>query len=156
MCNIAVHQECYGVPYIPAGAWLCRRCMLSPSAPVKCQLCPNTGDGAFKKTVDGRWTHVVCAIWVPEVHLSSFRFNSSSPQVFFSNPVFLEPVDGLADVPVARYRLRCIVCKKKGAGACIQCHKVCSQCDKGIFNKLVRLPATRRSMSLVRNRPVCT
>ncbi|CAG8627733.1 16517_t:CDS:10, partial [Cetraspora pellucida] len=91
-CNLAVHQDCYGIPYIPEGQWLCRKCIVSPETPVK--------------TNTNRWAHLLCALWIPEVGLS--------------NPVYMEPIDNIEGIPRGRWRLKCYICEKK-MGACIQC-----------------------------------
>ncbi|EMD39343.1 hypothetical protein CERSUDRAFT_112983 [Gelatoporia subvermispora B] len=106
-CNLAVHQDCYGVPYIPEGQWLCRKCTVSPENPVSCILCPNEG-GAFKQTVHGDWVHLLCAIWVPETRVA--------------NDVFMEPITGVDKIPKQRWKLKCSRCDVK-EGACIQCTK---------------------------------
>ncbi|RPD57252.1 hypothetical protein L226DRAFT_614349 [Lentinus tigrinus ALCF2SS1-7] len=106
-CNLAVHQDCYGVPYIPEGQWLCRKCTVSPENPVACILCPNEG-GAFKQTVSGDWVHLLCAIWIPETSVA--------------NEVFMEPITGVEKISKQRWKLRCSVCEVK-YGACVQCTK---------------------------------
>lgn len=106
-CNLAVHQDCYGVPYIPEGQWLCRKCTVSPENPVSCIFCPNEG-GAFKQTVLGEWAHLLCAIWIPETRVA--------------NEVFMEPISGSERIPKQRWKLKCTICGIR-EGACIQCTK---------------------------------
>ena len=104
-CDLAVHQECYGVPFIPEGQWLCRKCQLIGRGTPTCIFCPNT-DGAFKQTNASRWSHLLCAIWIPEVSLG--------------NTTFMEPVMDVEKVPKPRWKLHCYICRQK-MGACIQC-----------------------------------
>lgn len=128
-CNLAVHQECYGVPFIPEGQWMCRKCQLCgrgvpvglillPSSEANsnrfqtCIFCPNT-DGAFKQTNSSKWAHLLCAMWIPEVSLG--------------NHTFMEPVMDVEKVPKTRWKLSCYICHQK-MGACIQCsNKNCYQ-----------------------------
>ena len=104
-CDLAVHQECYGVPFIPEGQWLCRKCQLIGRGTPTCIFCPNT-DGAFKQTNASRWSHLLCAIWIPEVSIG--------------NTTFMEPVMDVEKVPKPRWKLTCYICRQK-MGACIQC-----------------------------------
>ena len=104
-CDLAVHQECYGVPYIPEGQWLCRKCQLIGRGQPSCIFCPNT-EGAFKQTNTSKWAHVVCAVWIPEVSIG--------------NPSLMEPISDVENVPKSRWKLNCYICRQK-MGACIQC-----------------------------------
>ncbi|KAI9711167.1 MAG: nuA3 HAT complex component nto1 [Chrysothrix sp. TS-e1954] len=104
-CDLAVHQECYGVPYIPEGQWLCRKCREIGRSTPACIFCPNP-DGAFKKSTEGKWAHLLCAIWIPEVTIATKSI--------------MEPIDGVANVPKSRWRLTCYLCHQR-MGACIQC-----------------------------------
>jgi hypothetical protein len=47
--------------------------------------------GAFKRTVDGRWAHVVCALWIPELS--------------FKNKEAMEPISQINKIPKSRWFL---------------------------------------------------
>ncbi|KAB8229368.1 putative PHD finger domain protein [Aspergillus alliaceus] len=104
-CDLAVHQECYGVPFIPEGQWLCRKCQLVGRGSVNCIFCPNT-EGAFKQTTTSKWSHLLCAIWIPEVSIG--------------NPSLMEPITDVEKVPRSRWKLHCYICRQR-MGASIQC-----------------------------------
>lgn len=104
-CDIAVHQECYGIVFIPEGQWLCRRCLVSKNRKVSCQFCPSH-TGAFKQTDTGSWAHVICGLWIPEL--------------YFANLHYMEPIEGVENISKSRWKLVCSICKQR-MGACIQC-----------------------------------
>ncbi|GFN91604.1 protein jade-1 [Plakobranchus ocellatus] len=103
-CDICVHQACYGIQTIPEGTWLCRICALGIKP--MCLLCPKRG-GAMKPTKSAtKWTHVSCALWIPEVSIGC--------------PEKMEPITKISNIPPSRWALVCCLCKER-VGACIQC-----------------------------------
>ncbi|XP_062893688.1 protein AF-10-like isoform X2 [Mobula hypostoma] len=113
-CNVAVHQACYGIIQVPTGPWFCRKCESQErAARVRCELCPHK-DGALKRTDNGGWAHVVCALYVPEVQ--------------FANVISMEPIV-LQYVPHERFNKTCYLCEEQGreskaaTGACMTCNR---------------------------------
>ncbi|KER32125.1 hypothetical protein T265_01747 [Opisthorchis viverrini] len=74
-CGIVVHEDCYKVVdsiFMSSGAsssstdaWFCEPCLAGVKNPY-CELCPNTF-GAFKRTDNNRWVHLVCALYTPGI-----------------------------------------------------------------------------------------
>jgi len=65
-CGVCVHFSCYGEGFEGANGWRCRWCA-SPSKKTKaCVFCPFT-EGAFVSVSNGRWAHVICCLFIPEV-----------------------------------------------------------------------------------------
>ncbi|KAM3864765.1 lysine-specific demethylase 4C [Diretmus argenteus] len=113
-CCLQVHASCYGVSADDVSEqWTCDRCM-EESFTVECCLC-NLRGGALKKTTDDKWAHVMCAVALPEAR--------------FSDEAKRSPID-TSRIPMQRYKLKCIYCRKRCAGkrqaACIQCS--CGRC----------------------------
>lgn len=146
-CNMCVHQDCYGIPFVPKGKWLCEKCVdirrqkmmcneqrqldeleayrhndhkavpksrsedemfhkgktsgidQKPENALEysCIFCPNQG-GALKKTKDGRWAHLACALWIPQLGVE----DSCS----------MEPIIGMEDLDAACQQV-CSICFNK-------------------------------------------
>uniref|UniRef100_A0A2K5F4X0 MLLT6, PHD finger containing n=1 Tax=Aotus nancymaae TaxID=37293 RepID=A0A2K5F4X0_AOTNA len=105
-CSVAVHQACYGIVQVPTGPWFCRKCESQErAARVRCELCPHK-DGALKRTDNGGWAHVVCALYIPEVQ--------------FANVLTMEPIV-LQYVPHDRFNKVTGVQERGRKVACLIC-----------------------------------
>eukprot|EP01138_Halocafeteria_seosinensis_P005093 gb/GECG01005207.1/.p1 GENE.gb/GECG01005207.1/~~gb/GECG01005207.1/.p1 ORF type:complete len:2339 (+),score=229.37 gb/GECG01005207.1/:1-7017(+) len=91
LCDLAVHQRCYGVKSIPAPSepWFCDLCSfilskrpdispksLLPHWQIPCELCGRAG-GALKETTDKRWVHLVCSILTPGTWITNLECMSN-------------------------------------------------------------------------------
>lgn len=107
-CQIAVHQECYGVRgKQDFTSWVCRACE-TPDQKRVCCLCPVKG-GALKPTnVDNLWVHVTCA-WF-------------QPQVAFASDELMEPAIGILNITPLLFMKMCVICRQIH-GSCTQCYR---------------------------------
>ncbi|KAJ0264072.1 hypothetical protein HA466_0024920 [Hirschfeldia incana] len=111
-CDLMVHASCYGNPLvkdIPEGDWFCSQCtaLKNGEKPLSCCLCTTKG-GAVKPTKDGRWAHITCSLFVPEV--------------YFEDP---EGREGICcgEIPSKRWKERCYLCKVR-RGCVIECSEM--------------------------------
>lgn len=94
----------------------------------KCELCPlSRKPCAFKKTTEGSWTHVVCALWAPGVQ--------------FADVEHMRGVKNVAAAVVEMTGSACQICKEKEG--CIKCfrascpthfHPLCGRESRGAYD----------------------
>ncbi|XP_012554533.2 PHD finger protein 14 [Hydra vulgaris] len=75
-CGISVHEGCYGDigaddndtidSDVEVEPWFCEPCKAGVKTSPFCELCPNIG-GIYKQTDSGKWVHLVCALYTPDV-----------------------------------------------------------------------------------------
>lgn len=120
LCQVSVHQRCYGAQNIVAGTWMCSWCKQKKDnndAVKPCVLCPKQG-GALKPIQQSvgngesiEFVHLFCSLWMPEVYVEDLSQ--------------MEPITNMGGIKETRRKLVCNVCKVKH-GACIRCsHGTC-------------------------------
>jgi hypothetical protein len=112
MCNISVHQDCYGIVEIPEGNWYCDPCMqrhqrevVDPGEHIlkeeEAQCCLCAFPGGALKPVEGsttaKWAHITCATLLPEVG--------------FGDADLVTPVQFTDKVDPKRYNTNSYICK---------------------------------------------
>ncbi|CAI2349744.1 unnamed protein product [Caenorhabditis sp. 36 PRJEB53466] len=115
MCNTCVHTACAGIAKLPASEvpWKCRKCTIVRSACPACVLCPTLG-GSMTHTVDKKkWTHHVCALYMPEI--------------LFGDEDLRVPVTNFEKIPLDRKKAKCGVCDTRTGVCVVCCHPDCDE-----------------------------
>uniref|UniRef100_A0A665UNK2 [histone H3]-trimethyl-L-lysine(9) demethylase n=1 Tax=Echeneis naucrates TaxID=173247 RepID=A0A665UNK2_ECHNA len=114
-CCVRVHTSCYGVSGDGAELddWLCARCEADALTEVSFLTVRPVPLADIHNV---KWVHVLCAITVLEAR--------------FVNITERSPID-LSAIPLPRFRLKCVYCRKRMkrevTGCCVQCsHGRCS------------------------------
>ena len=83
VCNVAVHQDCYGselLSNVPKGNWTCARCREPTNKEIKCSLCSDMKGiikPVYRKGVrTGCWLHVICVNWLDGIRYKDEKFES--------------------------------------------------------------------------------
>ncbi|XP_043478952.1 lysine-specific demethylase 4A-like isoform X2 [Leptopilina heterotoma] len=106
-CHVTVHASCYGVTVISndSQSWACDKCKAGKKTQMCC-LCPMIG-GAVKRTSDGLWAHIVCALLLPGIT--------------FKDAINKDPINVLT-MKLGITKQQCCCCGQR-SGACLTCDK---------------------------------
>ncbi|XP_043485444.1 lysine-specific demethylase 4C-like [Polistes fuscatus] len=110
-CHVTVHASCYGITILPTDPsnWACDKCKAGKSD-VMCCLCPMRG-GAVKRTSDGGWAHILCALLLPGVT--------------FKDAINKDPINVLT-IRKNVLKQKCCYCGYD-SGACLSCNQCSNQ-----------------------------
>lgn len=123
ICGVTVHALCYGVLEVEdillssmkgtKRFFLCSPCS-EESFMASCVICSRHG-GALKKTEDGHFAHLYCALWTPKVFVKDIQR--------------MEPIVNLESAKSTAPGATCIFCLKENTGITVSCaFPDCSQC----------------------------
>ncbi|XP_044577206.1 lysine-specific demethylase 4C-like isoform X2 [Cotesia glomerata] len=109
-CHVVVHASCYGITVLPTDSpnWACDKCKAGMTQS-NCCLCPMRG-GAVKRTSDGRWAHIFCALLIPGVT--------------FKDSVHKDPINVLT-IKHDMVKQQCSYCKQN-TGVVLNCRLCCN------------------------------
>lgn len=125
-CRLIVHSFCYGIIHSDSGRnWKCAFCLSGEDKALKkCVLCVRR-HGAFKRTTDKKWVHVVCALFIEGC--------------VFEDKDTMEPIDTSG---VKNWKQSCAFCSKTNVDE--QLFGATAKCAKPKCNKFVHATCAQK------------